>query len=79
MGYAFPWKGEDRPPTEGEKTCEELHGLLANRRGSQEQIREKMQALRKARTQAKKELVGAQNELRELLNLRQQAHLLLAG
>ena len=79
FGSTFPWRMQDRPPTEGEKTCEELYRLLANRRGSQEQIQEKMQALRGARAQAKKELVNAQNELRELLNLRQQAHLVLAG
>ena len=62
---------------EGEKICEELFRLLEGKNSELEQIRQKMDALRKFRHEAKKELTIAQQELRELVTPRQEAALVM--
>jgi len=64
---------------EGEKICEELFGLLEDRNSELEEIRQKMEALRKFRQEAKKELAIAQKELRQLVTPRQEAALIMMG
>jgi len=62
---------------EGEKICEELFRLLEDKNSELEQIRQKMEALRKFRQEAKKELAIAQKELRELVTPHQEAALVM--
>ena len=74
-----PWKDSGRPPTEGERICDELFDLLQDRNSQPEEIRPKMDALRQARVKAGRQLAKAQQELREVLTFRQQARLVLMG
>ena len=62
---------------EGEKICEELFRFLEDKNSELEQIRQKMEALRKFRQEAKKELAIAQQELRELVTPHQEAALVM--
>jgi outer membrane murein-binding lipoprotein Lpp len=79
-GFNGPlWRLADRELTEGEKTCEELLALLGDENSKQEDIEQKIDALRRARENAAKELAKARQELREVLTVRQQARLVLAG
>ena len=73
------WRLADRELTEGEKTCEELLLLLDDKNSQQAQLDQKIDALRRARESAAKELTKARQELREVLTPRQQARLVLAG
>lgn len=63
--------------TEGEKACEELSELLQNKNSDPEKIGQKMVALRQAREKAKNQLAKVRQELREILNSRQEANLVL--
>ncbi len=71
------WRLVDRPLTEGEKACEELYELLQDKNSDPEKIRQKMVALRQAREKAKNQLAKVRQELREILNSRQEANLVL--
>jgi len=71
------WRLADREPTEGEKACEELFELLQDKNPKPERIRQKMDALRQAREKAKNQLAKVRQELREILNSRQEANLVL--
>ncbi|MBA7648862.1 hypothetical protein ES703_56652 [subsurface metagenome] len=71
------WRLVDRPLTEGEKACEELSELLQNKNSDPEKIRQKMVALRQAREKARNQLAKVRQELREILNSRQEAKLVL--
>ena len=62
---------------EGEKICEELFKLLEDKNSELEQIRQKMEALRKFRQEAKKELAIVQQELRQLVTPHQEAALVM--
>jgi Spy/CpxP family protein refolding chaperone len=62
---------------EGEKICEELFRLLEDNNSESEEIRQKMEALRKFRQEAKKELAMAQQELRKLVTPQQEAALVM--
>jgi len=62
---------------EGEKLCEELFRLLEDNNSELEEIRQKMEALRKFRQEAKKELAIAQQELRQLVTPHQEAALVM--
>lgn len=73
------WRLADRELTEGEKTCEELLALLEDKDSKQEDIEQKIEALRRARENAAKELAKARQGLREVLTARQQARLVLTG
>ena len=74
-----PWQDFGRQPTEGERICEELQLLLQVPGAGPDEIRQKLDALRKAREKAGKQLVKAQQELRKVLTFRQQARLVLMG
>ena len=65
--------------TEGEIICQELQMMLQSPGASQAEINQKLAALRQARANAKRKLVLAQEELRKVLNFRQQARLVLMG
>jgi len=71
------WRLADRELTEGEKACEELFELLQNKNSRPEKIRQKMIALRQAREKARNQLAKVRQELREILNSRQEAKLVL--
>jgi hypothetical protein len=74
-----PWENLNRPMTDVERICEELQRLLEDPGARSDQIMLKLDSLRKAREKAKKQLVKAQQELREVLNFRQQVRLVLMG
>jgi len=63
--------------TEGEKICEEFLELLEDKDANEEDIRQKMEALRKIRQEAKKELAIARQEMREVVTFRQEATLVM--
>jgi len=71
------WRLADREPTEGEKACEELFELLQDKNSRPEKIKQKMDALRQAREKARNQLAKVRQELREILNSRQEAKLVL--
>ncbi len=87
LGTAGP--GSDRPGgrgmamnrelTEVEKIQEELQTLLENTTATPEQIKQQVTKLRAAREKAKQELAKAQQDLRQVLTLRQEAQLILMG
>lgn len=66
--------------TRGEGICEELLTLLEDKNSSEEDIREKVEALRNFRQKAKEQLAKAQQELRQVVTtLRQEAVLVWKG
>ena len=71
------WRLADRELTEGEKACEELFELLQDKNSRPEKIKQKMVALYQAREKAKNQLAKVRQELREILNSRQEAKLVL--
>lgn len=77
FGGGPTWRLADRELTEGEKACEELSELLEDRNSRPEKIRQKMVALRQARKKARNQLAKVRQELREILNSRQEAKLVL--
>ncbi len=79
VNSSSPWQDFDRQPTEGERICEELQLLLQVPGAGPDEIRQKLDALRKAREKARKQLVNAQQELRKVLTFRRQARLVLMG
>jgi len=79
-GQSFStWRPLGREPTQVEKICGELQVLLQDRNAPPEAIRAKLDTLRHARAQARKRWAQAQQDLREVLNLHQQATLMIMG
>lgn len=74
----FPGQ-EDREPTAVEKAMEALSTTLENSSASADTIKTQLTALRAARVKAQQELATAQQSLREILNVRQEAQLVLSG
>ena len=75
-----PQAGESaREQTQVEKCQEEVRKVLENKEAKPEEIKQKLTALRKAKEKAKQELAKAQQKLREVLTLRQEARLVLMG
>ena len=72
-----PWRLLDRELTEGEKVCDELFELLKDKNSEKEEIIQKTEALRRAKEAAKRQLAEAEQELRGLLDYRQEANLVL--
>ncbi len=66
-------------PGDGQTICWELQLLLQNPDATPEQINQKLDELRKARDQGARQWAIAQQELREVLNLHQQATLVVMG
>lgn len=79
FGGGPTWRLADRELTEGEKACEELFELLQDKNSRPEKIKQKMDALHQAREKAKNQLAKVRQELREILNSRQKAKLVLIG
>jgi len=80
--YGWKWyKPSDRKApgklTKGERTCEELLELIEDKNSRPEEIEQKMEALRKIRLEAKKQLPKAQQELLEVLTYSQEATLIM--
>ena len=69
----------NRELTEVEKNQEELQTLLENTAATPEQIKQQVTKLRAAREKAKQELAKTQQELRQILTVRQEAQLILMG
>jgi len=76
----FPVRqASDGPISDGEILCEEIQMLLDDPQSTPEQISQKLDALRLAREKAKRQWIAAQQQLREVLDFRQQARLVLMG
>jgi len=69
----------DGPISDGEILCEDIQRLLNDPQATPEQVGQKLDALRTARDKARRQWVGAQQQLREVLDFRQQARLVLMG
>jgi len=65
--------------TEVEKAMEQLNTLLENTSASPEQIKNQLTTLRAAREKAKQQLAVAQQELRQIITLRQEAQCVMMG
>ncbi|KPL24626.1 MAG: hypothetical protein AMJ75_03220 [Phycisphaerae bacterium SM1_79] len=82
--YTFSWSRPSarKSPSEltrGERVCEELLDLLEDQNATLEEIQQKVETLRDVRRDANRELAKARKELREVLNLDQEATLLTMG
>jgi hypothetical protein len=69
----------DREPTAVEKAQEQLRTVLENTSATPDQIKTQLTALRKARETAKQQLAAAQQQLREIITIRQEATLVMMG
>ncbi len=69
----------ERGQSELTKAQQELRSVLDNPNAGSSEIKTKLDAMRAAREKNKKELASAQNELREVLNVRQEAQLVMMG
>ena len=67
------------PISDSEILVEEIQMLLNDPRATPEQLSRKLDALRKAREKARRQWIAAQQQLREVLDFRQQARLVLMG
>jgi hypothetical protein len=74
----FPGE-ESRTPSAVEKATEALSTTLENQSASAETIKQQLTALRGAREKAKNDLATAQQDLRQILSVRQEAVLVLSG
>jgi hypothetical protein len=77
---ATPTPAADAAPTTpvAEKS-KDLQGTLDNKEAKPEEIKAKLTALREARAKAKGDLTKAQDELREVLTVRQESYLVMMG
>jgi hypothetical protein len=71
--------GNEAPKTEVEQRSRELREVLRNEGVAADQIKARLTALRTAREKAGQELVKAQQSLRQIMTLRQEAVLVLNG
>ena len=69
----------DGPVSDGEIICEEIQRLLNDPQATPEQVGQKLDALRIARDKARRQWIAAQQQLREVLDFRQQGRLVLMG
>jgi len=69
----------DGPVSDGEILCEDIQRLLNDPQATPEQVGQKLDALRTARDKARRQWIAAQQQLREVLDFRQQARLVLMG
>lgn len=69
----------DREQTEVEKATEGLRTLLENTAATPEQIKNQLTTLRAAKEKAKQQLAVAQQELRQIITLRQEAQCVMMG
>ena len=77
---SFPTREDsDGPMSDGEILCEEIQRLLDDPQATPEQVSQKLDALREEREKARRQWIAAQQQLREVLDFRQQARLVLMG
>jgi len=76
MGFGFPGRGGQQ---QGLPEANELRETLQNSSASPEQIQKQLTEYRDAKKRAEEELDKAQDKLREVLSLRQEAQLVLMG
>jgi hypothetical protein len=77
---SFPGRqASDGPMSDGEILVEEIQRLLDDPQSTPEQVSQKLDALRLAREKARWQWIAAQQQLREVLDFRQQARLVLMG
>lgn len=76
--WAKGWDEKDEQRKD-QKICYELFHLLHDKNASLSEIRQKMDKLRIGRQETKKELAEAQQQLRQVLTLDQQARLVALG
>jgi len=69
----------DRPMTDGEAILRELQMLVQDPQTTPDEITRGLNALRQARARGRQKWAHAQQELRQVLNLRQQATLTMMG
>lgn len=69
----------DREQTAVEKAQEQLRTVLENDSATPDQIKKELTALRTAKEKAKQQLAAAQQELREIITVRQEATLVMMG
>ncbi len=69
----------DREPTAVEKAQEQLRTVLENTSATPDQIKKELTALRAAKEKAKQQLAAAQQELRKIVTVRQEATLVMMG
>ena len=62
-----------------DKAAEQLQTTLENQSASPDEIKKNLTALREAREKAKQELATAQQELKKILTVRQEAQLVMMG
>ena len=62
-----------------EKAAEDLRTTLENKDAKPDDVKKKLEALREAREKAKQDLAQAQDELRQILTVKQEAQLVLMG
>jgi hypothetical protein len=72
-------QAQEEEQTPLEAATQALRDLLENEEATPEQIKEALTAYREAREAARQELAKAQEELRALLSMRQEAQLVLMG
>ena len=72
-------RGGDQASSPVAKAQSDLRSALEDKSISADQIKERLETLRKAREQARQDLVKAQAELKEVLTQRQEAQLVLMG
>lgn len=72
-------EGQERQLNPVEKAMEQLQTTLDNQSASSDEIKKQLTALRTAREKAKQELATAQQSLREILTVRQEAQLVAMG
>lgn len=77
--HAQPVRGNVEPTAPVEQRRKELRELLRDEAAKPEQIREKLLALRAEKEKARQELAKVRRELQQVLTLRQEAVLVLAG
>ena len=86
-GRRGPGSGEARRPegqpqveqSQVEKKTEALRNLLDDKASKPEAIKAGLDALRKEREKVQKDLAVARKELRDIVTVRQEAHLVLMG
>lgn len=79
MQSSSSWPDPDRQMTDGQAILHELELLIQNPDARPEDITRGLNALRQARARGKRKWAFAQQELRKVLNLRQQATLTMMG
>jgi hypothetical protein len=71
--------GADRPQSEVQKKMAALQTLLQNKESSADDVKAALKALRDARAEAQKALQAAQQELKALCTVKQEAYFVTAG